>query len=346
MQLTSGQIQKIQTFYNYLCKIAGGEPVTAQKTAKAIQAYGGSLDYEQTLGICERIQTGIEEMYRLCQDKESLQAPDFAQQMLDHMTGEMDPQQRKGFFLQCLDTFEQHPKSGPEMAARAALPEETLKKLLVLRLHACSKTSVVQMADVWADPFIQEQSKSVFEEQNADAFLLAAAEYMASLHGVLPMEFGMYPELLGTCAAAQTVMAGYERESAFDAQENRMRVMDGMVTATIGAAFAAGAAALGITASPLLETLVFSSVGMLAGVLLAAAMYLAAIMGSILLVGGIAQAVRASAEKWSRKKIDGDEQADLLLQQEAAWSVQEDFDQTLYEKSYENLDETYQEGMA
>lgn len=371
MRLTSSQKQKIQTFYDYLCKMAGGEPVTAQKAAKAIQAYGGSLDYDYTLGMCERIQTGIEEMYRLCQDKESLEAPDFVQRMLDDLTGGMEPQQRKGFFLQCLDAFEQYPKSAPEMAARAALPEEALKNLLALKLDECAKPSVVQMADALTDPFFQEQSERAFDHtigckadagstlkneamaQKADAFFFAAAEYMASLHGVLPMEFGMVPELLGTCAAAQTLMAGYAWESAFDAQESCTQVMDGIVSAAIGAAFAASAAALGITASPLLETLAFSGVGMLVGVLLAAALYLTAVMGSVLLVGKIAQAVRASAEKWSRKKTDGDEQADFL-KQEAEWSEQEDFydssykrwHERFYEKIFENMDEKYQEGMA
>ena len=356
MRLTSSQKQKIQTFYDYLCKMAGGEPVTAQKAAKAIQAYGGSLDYDYTLGMCERIQTGIEEMYRLCQDKESLEAPDFVQRMLDDLTGGMEPQQRKGFFLQCLDAFEQYPKSAPEMAARAALPEEALKNLLALKLDECAKPSVVQMADALTDPFFQEQSERIIDHTigcKADAFFFAAAEYMASLHGVLPMEFGMVPELLGTCAAAQTLMAGYAWESAFDGQESCTQVMDGIVSAAIGAAFAASAAALGITASPLLETLAFSGVGMLVGVLLAAALYLTAVMGSVLLVGGIAQAVRASAEKWSRKKTDGDEQADFL-NQEAEWSEQADFyensykrqHETFYEKIFENVDEKYQEGMA
>ena len=182
MRLTSSQKQKIQTFYDYLCKMAGGEPVTAQKAAKAIQAYGGSLDYDYTLGMCERIQTGIEEMYRLCQDKESLKAPDFVQRMLDHMTVGMDPQQRKGFFLQCLDAFEQYPKSAPEMAARAALPEEALKNLLATRLNECAKPSVVQMADALTDPFFQEQSERAFDHTigcKADAGSTLKNEAMA-----------------------------------------------------------------------------------------------------------------------------------------------------------------------
>lgn len=300
MRLTEYRKQEIGGIRSRLRQQIGEGEVSVENIAAAMQEQCDNLDYEAALSISDRIWRSMEKFFQICGDRDALTEPGFIGNMLEHITDQMDGQQRKGFFLQALDSFEKNEASAEETAKRAALSEEELKALLEERMREFSKSVILEMGDVLEDSCFRMRDASdklTGELTGKDAFLFAAAEYVAVLEGVLPYEFGEYPELLGICAAAQMTMCQFCEGCTEDNKEEYPEIIEGLICAAFGAAFAIGAAAIGIAAAPVLEAMAFSMLGVIAASLIATSLYMTFILGCISCLGGLVTAIGAGVSK-------------------------------------------------
>lgn len=312
------EIERIQQCYKEQTKDKG---VTAENVAAVMQEYCSDLGYEEALSVCSRIQQGIEEFSCLCKDWATLTDADYVKDMLDRMTQDMDQEQRKGFFLQCLDSFEKHQLSPQETVSRAALTEKELEKLLENRMREFSRTTVFEMKTVLEDPCFQSGEETQAHPMEdvptkEDAFLFAAAEYTAYLDGTLPMEFGECPEFLGICASAQIRMIQYcgERAAEYaDEQEETSEIMEGILCTAVGAAFAIGAAVVGLVAAPALEAMITGTVGALLFVIFGMTMYMTFLCGCMSAAFGLIWTVGTCVEKW-RENYKAENSAEIQMQ--------------------------------
>lgn len=301
MRLTEYQKQEIDNIQRCLRQQIGKGGISIETMAAAMQEQCDNLDYESALSISGRTWQSVEEFDQFCQDRNELLEPDFVGNMLERITAQMDEMQRKGFYLQALDSFEKNETSAEETAGRAALPEEELKVLLEEKMRIFSKSIILEMGDVLKDPCFQMEDgkeESTARLNKEDAFLFAAAEYIAVLKGVLSYEIGESPELLGICAAAQVAMEQFCEGCTQEDSEEYSEIVEGVICAVFGAAFAIGAAVIGLAAASVLETMAFSTLGMLVGILIETTLYMTFICGCIAFIGGLAIAIEAGINKW------------------------------------------------
>lgn len=304
MKLTKYQQQNLEKIQNHLKEQMADREYTAENMAHAMQSYNDCFDYENALLASSQILEGQTTYFALCKDKDVLCDPDFAEKMMDRITGEMNQEQKKGFYLQGLDLFEQGPGSEEEISARAGLTEEELKELLADRMDEFLELSMSGMSDVLEDSYFCRETQNFGTAgtiTKEDAFLFAAAEYLASLDGTLPLEFGKCPQLLGSCTAMQMMLAEYAQE--YDEEDEGFSViLENLLYAAMGAVFAIGAITVLIAANPLLETMAFSIIGLFASILIELTLYMTALHGCLAVIGGLAEAVSECVQKWKKHR--------------------------------------------
>lgn len=321
MRLSEYQKKEIEKIYKNLKEELGDQKATVENLALVVQRNCSDMDYEDAFTACSRIARGAEEFNQLCKDRNALEKPDYAEDLLDNITEQMGREQRKGFFLQCLDTFEKAPLSAEDTAERAAMQEEELKALLEMRMKEFAEMAVSEMEDTLKDPCFSEaggESRPENKPDDEDVFLFAAAEYMASLDGVLPMEFGQCPELLGICAAAQMTMI--DQYEVYDGEyEEYSEIMPAILITAVSAVFAIGAAAIGIAAESVLEAMMFSSIGMLASIIIGTMLYMIFIYGCIGVIGGIVFTIEACVREWKYRRLMNQQNvcADKILHEQS-----------------------------
>lgn len=307
MKLTEAQKEAVNQIQNHLIWQIGDREVTVEHTAAAMMELCENLDYDMAVLTCQRIWHGAGELYQLCREKDALAEPDYVEHMLDRITEQMNREQRKGFFLLALHSFEKDPASPAETAARAARTEEELKKMLSNRIQAFSEAVIAEMAEVIEEPCFQWQDRDASLKQRVakeDAFLFAVAVYLAGLNGVLPQEFGEYPELLGICSAMQVVFFQLN-ENGEEVWRNSWMLPDmvsGVICAAFGASLMLGSAVAGIAADSVLFAMELSQLGFLISVFSSAALYIWFVMGSLMFVGGIGTVLGLCMEKIQKKQ--------------------------------------------
>lgn len=336
MKLTGNAVQEVNGIYQEMKWKLEGREITVENVAPMVSERCGNLNFEEALSLCGRIWKSSEELYGLCEDKKAMAEPGYVEKMLDNIAESMDREQRKGFYLQTLDSFQKNEAAPEETAARAALPEEELKRLLADRIREFAKTVVFEMADTLEDSRFQGAGEAQHTETlptKKEAFLFAVAEYMAVLDGVLPCEFGECPEMLGIGAAVQIKLAQFCPAApglpAEEYAEEYGEIMEGLICAAIGAAMAIGSAAVGLAAESVLMAMSFSSLGLIASVIISTSLYLLFIYGCIALIGGLGLTVTACVCKCKDKYQAWREGAYLetkeTVLQENSWQKQENW---------------------
>lgn len=314
MKLTEAQKEEVNQIQEHLIRQIGDREVTVEYTASAMMELCENLDYDMAVSTCQRIWQGAKELYRLCRERDTMKEPDYVEHMLERITEQMGREQRKGFFLLALDSFERGRACEAETAARAARTEEELKKMLSERIRAFSEEVIAEMAEVMQEPCFQWEDRDISLKQRMakeDAFLFAVSVYLAGLNGVLPKEFGEYPELLGICSAVQMVLFTCCETYAEDEGYCWMLpdMVSGMICAAFGAALMLTSSMVGIAAESILFAMEFSQLGFLISIFASTALYIWFIMGSLMLAGGVGTVLRFGMEKiWEkqqRKKTEG-----------------------------------------
>ena len=288
MRLTEAQKEEVNQIQRHLIQQIGEREVTVEYTAAAMMEVCENLDYDMAVSICQRIWQGAGELYRLCREDDAITEPDYVERMLDRITEKMSREQRKGFFLLALDSFEREQEFGSNMGNRAVKTEQELKNLLSNRIRVFAEDVAWEMANIAQEPCFQQQNRDVSLKQRIakeDAFLFAVAVYLAGLNGVLPQEFGEYPELLGICSAVQMVLytccEGYKTED----WENGWLVSDmvsGIICAAFGAVLMLTSSVVGIAAESILFAMEFSQIGFLISIFSSTALYIWFIAGGLM----------------------------------------------------------------
>lgn len=308
MRLTEKDLQEIIRIKQDLEWHIGQQEITAENAAAALQEHCGSLNYENALDLCSRIRQSAEEFYRLCEDREALKKADYAETLLERITENMSREQRKGFYLQALDSFRKNEAGLEETAGRAALSEEELKELVADAMRAFSGRTASEMSDVLEDPCFWCKDGAGRRENlptKEEAFLFAVAEYAAVLDGILPWQYGKCPELLGIGAAAQLTMAAYCGLFAEVSQEESSAIVDGLLCTAIGAAFSLVSISVGLAAESVLTAMSFGTLGVIAGAVISISLYMMFVYGCIALLGGLALTAGACVERWKDRHQSG-----------------------------------------
>lgn len=301
MRLTERDLQAIGRIKQDLEWHLGEREITVENAAAAMQDHCDNLDYENAFSLCSRIWQSAEEFYGLCRDRDALKKTDYAENLLERITENMSREQRKGFYLQALDSFSKNEAASEETSARAALSEEELKGLLADAMREFARTVVCEMSDVLEEPCFQDKDRTGRKENTPtkqEAFLFAVAEYCAVLDGTLPWKFGECPELLGIGAATQLIMAQYCGVSVEETAEESYEIVEGLLCTAVGAAFSIVSAAVGIAAESVLTAMTFSSLGVIASAIISASLYMMFVYGCIALLGGIVLTIGACARLW------------------------------------------------
>ena len=337
MKLTETQKEEVNQIQKHLMHKIGEREVTVEYTAAAMMEVCENLDYDMAVSICQRIWQGAGELYRLCREKDTITEPDYVEHMLDRITGQMSREQRKGFFLLALDSFERKREFEAEIGKRAAKTEEELKKMLSNRIRAFSKEVMWEMAEVAQEPYFQqnEQDRDASLKQRIakeDAFLFAVAVYLAGLNGVLPQEFGEYPELLGICSAAQAVLFTCYKSVEEETWENKWLLSDmasGVICAAFGAALMLTSSVVGIVAESVLFAMEFSQLGFLISVFSSTALYIWFLVGGWMFVKGFGTVLTLGMEKIKEKQQEVNtkvvfSEENGTVEREAAWQNRSD----------------------
>ncbi len=283
MRLTESQKKEVCEILRNLKDQLGDREITAENVAAVMLEFCENLDPESAGELCGRIREGAEKFYSLCADGRVRTEPDFAEKMLEEITEQMDDAQRKGFYLQSLDAFDKYRASAEETAARASLPTDELRDMLADRIREFSGTLVSGMRDSVSasrsgyaagkeqrsaagagETDAQEAVLPAQKEFLEEALLYAAAEYIAGISGILPREFGAYPELLGICAASQRTLLWYcEIYEEEEDREETAQAVRNVLCAAAGAALLLGAAVVGAAAESVLVTMESSALGLI-----------------------------------------------------------------------------------
>ncbi len=308
MRLTEAQKEEVNQIQRHLIQQIGEREVTVEYTAAAMMEVCENLDYDMAVSICQRIWQGAGELYRLCREDDAITEPDYVERMLDRITEKMSREQRKGFFLLALDSFEREQEFGSNMGNRAVKTEQELKNLLSNRIRVFAEDVAWEMANIAQEPCFQQQNRDVSLKQRIakeDAFLFAVAVYLAGLNGVLPQEFGEYPELLGICSAVQMVLytccEGYKTEI----WENGWPLSDmvsGIICAAFGAVLMLTSSVVGIAAESILFAMEFSQIGFLISIFSSTALYIWFIAGGLMFAGGLGTVLALCMKKIREKR--------------------------------------------
>lgn len=334
MKLTEAQKEAVNQIQRHLIQKIGDREVTVEYTAAAMMEVCENLDYDMAVSICQRIWQGAGELYRLCRERDTITEPDYVEHMLDRITERMSREQRKGFFLLALDSFERKQAFGADMGSRAAQTEEELKKMLSNRIRAFSKEVVWEMAKIAQEPCFQgqEQDRDALLKQRMakeDAFLFAVAVYLAGLDGVLPKEFGEYPELLGICSAEQMVLFTCYETMSEESWENDWLFSDmasGVICAAFGAALMLTSSVAGIAAESVLVAMELSQLGFLISIFSSTALYIWFIVGGLMFAKGLGTVLALGMEKiWEKTNTKvGFSEENGTVERNTAWSNRSD----------------------
>ena len=135
MKLTQAQKEEVNQIQRHLIEQIGDREVTVEYTVAAMMELCENLDYDIAVSTCQRIWQGAKELYQLCRERDTITESDYVEQMLDRITEQMSREQKKGFFLLALDSFQKNQFSSSENGNRAAQSEEELKKMLSDRIR-------------------------------------------------------------------------------------------------------------------------------------------------------------------------------------------------------------------
>lgn len=301
MRLTKKDLQEIGRIKQDLEWHIGEREITVENTAAAVQDHCDNLDYEESFSLCSRIWQSAEEFYRLCKDRDTLKKAGYAEELLERITEPMSREQRKGFYLQALDSFRKNKADSEATAARAALSEDGLKELLAERMREFSGTVVFEMSDVLGEPCFQSRDWTGRRENlptKEEAFLFAASQYVAVLDGILPWKFGECPELLGIGAAVQLTMAQYCDNDREETEEESCEIMEGLLCTAVGAAFSLVSVSVGLAAESVLTAMTFNTFGVIVSAVISASLYMMFVYGCIALLGGLVFTAGACVKRW------------------------------------------------
>ncbi len=304
MKLTEAQKEEVNQIQKCLMQKIGEREITVEYTATAMMEICENLDYDMAVFTCQRIWQGAKELYQFCREKDAITEPDYVEHMLDRITKQMNQEQRKGFFLLALDSFERKQHFGSKVGNRAVKTEEELKKMLSNRIRMFSEDVVWEMAEVAEEPCFQwEDRESSLKQSMAkeDAFLFAVAVYLAGLNGILPKEFGEYPELLGVCSAVQMVLF-----TCCQTLTNEEWLFSDMVSGVICAAFGAvlmlTSSVAGIAAESILFAMELSQLGFLLSIFSSTALYIWFVVGGLMFAKGFGTVLALCMEKIREKR--------------------------------------------
>lgn len=314
MKLTEAQKEEVNQIQQHLIQQIGDREVTVEYTAVAMTELCENLDYDMAVSICHRIWQGGKELYQFCRERDAITESDYVEHMLDRITEQMGKEQRKGFFLLALDSFEKNRASEAETGARATRTETELKRMLSDRIRAFSKDVIWDMAEVMQEPCFQWQDRDASLKQRMakeDAFLFAVAVYLAGLNGILPKEFGEYPELLGICSAVQMVLFACCEAFTEEPQETIWMLSDmvsGIICAAFGAALMLTSSVAGIAAESILFAMEWNQLGILISLFSSVSLYIWFIMGGLMFAEGIGTVLALWMEKLGERQKERDTQ--------------------------------------
>ncbi len=307
--ITTQQWREIRKIQEGLKEQIGNQAVTKESIAAAMQQHNSNLDYDTALFVCERISDGREVFCQSCSN-EDLKEPGYTGRMLDRITEKMDQEgQRKGFYLQCMDSFGQNQNPAEETAVRAALPEQELREILITRMEQFAKSEAALIEDITKDYSLPERSGN-FEMEDAELedelFLFAAAEYLASLNGILPLVFGENPELLGIGAAAQMAMAEYGSEGTAENIKwyKDPNILEIIILTDLSAAFTIGSVVIGVAAEAVLDAMAAGTLGFILSVVLEVGLCMAFAIGIMGLFCGIGCIVEECIMRYREHKAE------------------------------------------
>lgn len=337
MKLTEAQKEEVNQIQRHLIQQIGEREVTVEYTAAAMMEVCENLDYDMAISICQRIWQGAGELYRLCRESDTITQSNYVENMLDRITERMSKEQRKGFFLLALDSFGREPGFEAGAGNRAAKTEEELKKILSNRIRTFSEDVVWDMAKVAQEPCFQQQDRDVSLEQRIakeDAFLFAVAVYLAGLNGILPQEFGEYPELLGICSAVQMVLFTCCEALPKEDWENEWLLSDmvsGIICAAFGAVLMLTSSIVGIAAESLLFAMEFSQIGFLISIFSSTALYIWFIAGGLMFAEGLGTVLALCMEKIGKKRqekntkvVFSEENGTVKTDWKSQWDVEDE----------------------
>lgn len=303
MKLTKAQKEEVNQIQKDLIRQIGDREVTVEYTAAAMMELCENLDYDMAVSVCQRIWRGAGELYRLCREDSAFTESDYVECMLDRITEQMSREQKKGFFLLALDSFEKNRRSKAETEARAAKTEAELKKMLSDRIRMFSKEVIGDMAKMMQDLDFQGQNRDVLLKQRIakeDAFLFAAAVYLAGLNGVLPKEFGEYPELLGICSAVQMVLFTCCKEQ--ETIQMLPDIVSGVICAAFGAALMLSSSVVAIAAESILFAMEFYQLGILLSLFSSMTLYIWFAVGGAMFIEGIGTVLTICMKKFQERR--------------------------------------------
>lgn len=240
LKFTKVQTERIRNSYCQLCTLIGNDVVSVERTALLLMELCPNLEYESLLFICSRMQKGMDEFERICEEEKSLTEPDLIRNILKQATAEMTQLQRKGFFLQCFEAIRIRDADDTlEEAALVNLPdlavleEEELQALVLEQIRYLSKSMTLEMAESLSG--ILHTTEQADSEVPKEVLLLAAAEFAAGVNGDLTLDFQEYPELLGACAAADFMLCEYSIDY-MDSSMEAIEIISGIFSALVGVA--------------------------------------------------------------------------------------------------------------
>ncbi len=249
------QRQHLKDCYNTIRpKEPQEEAVTVTYAAQALSDVCENIDWEDACAVCGRISSGQVQFRRLLRGSAAKTSREFAQKMIGEITADLTQAQKKGFYLQWIDTAQRETGCcglhSAETAKRAALSEEEMERECAAQIESMEEKIFWQLRDVMADASLRGPYQDTGEKQKEfsenGSFLFAVAQYASCANGIFQHNLVQYPELMGACAAGQTVIKeNWTRETENfcpDDQSQIWNVMRHVILGVIGTAmvFAVG----------------------------------------------------------------------------------------------------------
>lgn len=189
--------QEIKRVYDAL--LARYNPTSPDSLVSAIEAMLPDQDSGQIREYVARIDSGLEWGKKLAASP-AFQNPRSAEQMLDDLTRNLSPQEKKGLYLILYESFResdavQFPSASAACHDYEVFPRytaEELKKVVCAQLEYHAQDIAASLKDNLADP-------PLFSEAPPDARVLCAAYYVAGTTGDIPQCFAQIPELSAIC---------------------------------------------------------------------------------------------------------------------------------------------------
>ncbi len=215
MHFNIRQKQYLEDCYNTIRqKYPEEEKVTVAYAAEALSDICENINWEDAYAVCERICDGQAQFRHLFRDGRILTDTDFTQKMISHITANFTESQKKGFYLQWIDTIERETGccslKRSDIAKRAVLSEKEMEKECIVLIGTMKEKICFQLCDTTADTSLYVRYQDSGEKQKDfsenSSFLFAVAEYAACVNGIFPNYLAQYPELMGACAAGQILI--------------------------------------------------------------------------------------------------------------------------------------------